>query len=415
MGKEIAEIPNFKSMELKKHVAVIHSNSNISLLQRKISNALLFHAYETLLTKDEHEIQISQLTRLIGYDSHDHKKIKQSLMNLLATVIEWNIVDGDKIDQNNTWNASSIIADASITGSTCSYSYSNKMRKLLYHPSMYGRLNMHVLAKFQSSYGLALYENCNRYQDIGQTPWFDLEKFRKLMGVEDDKYKIFRDFKVRVLDKAVEEVNKFSSLIVEPQLKKINRKVVSVQFLIQRIRDVDIEATKNKLAEKGLHEVLKVNYGFSDKQILDILKQFDENYITEKIKLVESSPSYMAGKIKNLGKYLLSALNDDYQPIKSSKKKKEDNDKKIPQNKLLQYKKYVRNAIFLELNKTTESDKGVFLDEFVGHIKHSVFYSQYVRDGLKDILVEDQFIKYVMNKQNWLTKNILQYDKWIEK
>ena len=77
--------------------------------------------------------------------------------------------------------------------------------------------------------------------------------------------------------------------------------------------------------------------------------------------------------------------------------------------------KYVRNAIFLELNKTTESDKGVFLDEFVGHIKHSVFYSQYVRDGLKDILVEDQFIKYVMNKQNWLTKNILQYDKWIEK
>ena len=414
MGKEIAEFPNFKSMELKKHVAVIHSNSNISLLQRKISNALLFHAYETLLTKDEHEIQISQLTRLIGYDSHDHKKIKQSLMNLLATVIEWNIVDGDKIDQNNTWNASSIIADASITGSTCSYSYSNKMRKLLYHPSMYGRLNMHVLAKFQSSYGLALYENCNRYQDIGQTPWFDLDKFRKLMGVEDNKYKIFRDFKVRVLDKAVEEVNKFSTLIVDPQLKKINRKVVSVQFLIKRIRDIDIESTKNKLAEKGLHEVLKVYYGFSAKQIVDVLGEFDENYITEKIKLVESSPSYKAGKIKNLGKYLLSALNDDYQSIKSSKNKKEGDDKKIPQNKLLQYKKYVRNAIFLEFDKAQDNDKGMFLDEFVGHIKHSVFYSQYVRDGLNNILVEDQFIKYVLNKQNWLTKNIMQYDKWIE-
>ena len=414
MGKEIAELPNLKSMELKKHVAVIHSNSNISLLQRKISNALLFHAYETLLTKDEHEIQISQLTKLIGYDSHDHKKIKQSLMDLLATVIEWNIVDGDKIDKSNTWNASSIIADASITGSTCSYSYSNKMRKLLYHPSMYGRLNMHVLAKFQSSYGLALYENCNRYQDIGQTPWFDLEKFRKLMGVEDDKYKIFRDFKVRVLDKAVEEVNKFSSLSVEPQLKKINRKVIAIQFLIKRIRDIDIKATNIKLAEKGLSEVLKDYYGFSAKQISDVLGQFDENYIIEKIKLVESSPSYIAGKIKNLGKYLLSALNDDYQPIKSSKKKKEGDDKKAPKSKSLQYKKYVRNTIFLELDKSPESDKEMFLEEFVGHIKLTVFYSQYVRDGLKDVLVEDQFIKYVMNRENWLTKNILQYDKWIE-
>lgn len=56
----------------------------------------------------------------------------------------------------------------------------------------------------------------------------------------------------------------------------------------------------------------------------------------------------------------------------------------------------------------------MFLEEFVGHIKLTVFYSQYVRDGLKDVLVEDQFIKYVMNRENWLTKNILQYDKWIE-
>ena len=414
MGKELAELPNLKSMELKKHVAVIHSNSNISLLQRKISNALLFHAYEGLLTKDEHEIQISHLTKLIGYDSHDHKKIKQSLMDLLATVIEWNIVDGDKIDKNGTWNASSIIADASITGSTCSYSYSNKMRKLLYHPSMYGRLNMQVQAKFQSSYGLALYENCNRYQDIGQTPWFDLDKFRKLMGVDDAKYKIFRDFKVRVLDKSVEEVNKFSPLVVEPKLKKINRRVVAVQFLIKRPKDIAIETTSNKLAEKQLPDVLKDYYGFSAKQISDILKQYDEQYITEKIKLVESSSSFIAGKIKNLGKYLLSAINDDYQPIKSSTQKMKGEDKKIPRNNLLQYKKYVRNTIIMDLDKSIEQDKRDFFNEFEKHIKNTVFFPQYVRDGLKDVLVEDQLIKYVLNKENWLTNRVLPYDCWLE-
>ena len=89
MNMRKAEGISERSLELKKHVAVIHSHSKISLLQRKISNALLFHAYDNLLIKDEHEIQISTLTKLIDYDSHDHKKIKQSLMDLLATVVEW--------------------------------------------------------------------------------------------------------------------------------------------------------------------------------------------------------------------------------------------------------------------------------------------------------------------------------------
>jgi len=412
MGKELAELPNLRSMDLKKHVAVIHSNSNISLLQRKISNALLFHAYETLLTKDEHEIQISQLTKLIGYDSHDHKKIKQSLMDLLATVIEWNIVDGDKVDKNGTWNASSIIADASITGSTCSYSYSNKMRKLLYHPSVYGRLNMQVQAKFQSSYGLALYENCNRYQDIGQTPWFELEKFRKLMGVEESKYKIFRDFKVRVLDKSIEEVNKFSSLIVVPKLKKINRKVIAVQFLINRPKHMDIEATNNKIAGKGLPDLLKDCYGFSKKQITDVLAQYNESYITEKITLVESSASFIAGKIKNLGKYLLSALNDDYQPAKSTTQKKQGADKKALKNNSQQYQQYVRNAVFVEFNKSAKSVKNKLLEEFELHIKKTIYFPQYVKDGVKNILVEDQLITYLINKESWLSNNILPYETW---
>ena len=40
-----------KALELKKHVAVIHSSNKLTLLQRKIANALLFNAYEELLTR----------------------------------------------------------------------------------------------------------------------------------------------------------------------------------------------------------------------------------------------------------------------------------------------------------------------------------------------------------------------------
>ncbi len=176
------------------------------MLTRKIANALLFNAYDELLKQDEHEIHIATLCNLIGYDSNDYKTIKKALVNLLATVIEWNLVDGNRLDAEGVWNASSIIADASIDGPICTYSYSNKMKNLLHRPELYGRLNMLVQAKFQSSYGLALYENCVRFQILNKLHGLTLLSFRKLMGVEDGKYKIFRDFKHRVLDKAIEEV-----------------------------------------------------------------------------------------------------------------------------------------------------------------------------------------------------------------
>ena len=193
-----------KPYELKKNVGAIHSCSRLTLVQRKIANALLYNAYNHLLDANEHRIHISELCELIGYNSNDYKKIKQSLVALISTVIEWNLVDKEREREEGVWNASAIIADASIDGSICIYSYSNKMRQLLHRPEMYGRLNMQVQSKFKSTYGIALYENCIRFQNIKQTPWFEISMFRKLMGVDEEKYIIFRDFKRRVLDKAIQ-------------------------------------------------------------------------------------------------------------------------------------------------------------------------------------------------------------------
>jgi len=408
MSMDIPVLAERKNRELKKHVAIIHSSNKISLLQRKISNALLFNAYDDLLSKDEHEIHVTTLTKLIGYDSNDHKRIKQALKDLLATVIEWNIVDGDKIDSDGIWNASSIIADASIEGSTCTYSYSNKMRKLLYHPTVYARLCLEVQAKFQSGYGLALYENCNRYQDIGQTPWFELEKFRKLMGVDDNKYKIFRDFKTRVLDKSVEEVNKHSQLVVEPRLKKINRKVVAIQFSINK-SNKKLNETKKELEESTISELLKNNYGLSQKQIAEILKNYEEAYIVEKIELIESSNSYKKGVIKNLGKYLLCALEDNYQQQKSAPKN-------LPKSKdkdISGYEKYLRKEILNTFNDTNKKVQEDLLMKFERYIKNTAFNSLYNNEKLKNVLVQDQFIKFILNHDNEIKNALMPINEWL--
>lgn len=333
-----------KQRELKKHVAVIHSTNKLTLVQRKIANALLFNAYDKLLVKEEHEIHITTLCNIIGYDSKDYKTIKKALLNLLATVLEWNLVDGERLDSEGIWNASSIIADASINGPICTYSYSNKMKKLLYRPNIYGRLDMAVQAKFQSSYGLALYENCNRFQDIGQTPCFSMDTFRKLMGVDEHKYKIFRDFKSRVLNKAIEEVNKYSPIQISPLLKRRGRQVISIQFII----------TKTKLEFSAHSNKVKIQSGPS-------------NSLTPQINM-EST--------------------------------------RIHQNLIFEYRRFQDKFLLAKFNQHPQSKQLYITQEFEKFMVKSVrgiYIDLYKRDGLAHPLVQDQFCLFLRQAYSeWL-------------
>ena len=75
-------------------------------------------------------------------------------------------------------------------------------------------------------------KNCIRYKGIPQTKWFEFDNFKKLMGVAPNHYPIFRDFKRRVLDKAVEEVNLCADLFVEPEMERVGRKVMRIRFIL---------------------------------------------------------------------------------------------------------------------------------------------------------------------------------------
>ena len=69
MGLNVTDVGYEKKeskKELKKHAATIHCSNSLSLLQRKITNALMYHAYKELMSK-RHEITVKQLCRLIGY------------------------------------------------------------------------------------------------------------------------------------------------------------------------------------------------------------------------------------------------------------------------------------------------------------------------------------------------------------
>ncbi len=414
-----------KSPELKKHVGLIHSTNKLSLLERKIANALLYYAYNDLLTKNEHSIHISSLCILIGYNSKDDKTIKKALMSLMSTVLEWNLLEKDKQEEKSVWVASTMLADAKIEGPICTYSYSNRMRELCYHPEFYGQLDMQALAMFKSTYGLALYENCIRYQSISQTPWFDITVYRKLMGVSRDKYAVFRDLNRRVIKPAVAEVNQHSPINIKPEFKKGGRAIVAIRFQVskrsatQMLQQFEENNVKDSIANK-----LKNDYGLSALQLKAVMEKYEVAYLLEKMALIKSSPSYQEGRIKNLASYLEKALLRDYKAPKSSKinvnklrikSEKEAKDKALYEEirkRYLDYQIQQLPKVFEDLN---DKEKAKISREFDDYISKTVYSGLYTKEGLANITVRDRLAEFIMKYHSKLLSSLLSLEEFCQK
>lgn len=351
-----------RSLLLKKHTATIHCANTLSLLQRKISNALLFAAYDTLLIQEVHQISIRDLCNLIGYNGNNYPVIKSALRQLVATQIEWNLIDD--IGEAE-WTASTILASVQLKGAECFYAYSPHMKQLLHSPQIYGVINLAIQSKFKSAYSLALYENVARYKNLPNTKWFDINLFRQLMGVPEDQYLIFRDFKRRVLTQSVKEVNAFSDLIIESEIKRSGREVKAIRFKIENRKSVHaVGKTENALTENSvLAARLAKDFGLTKAQIHKVISQYSEATIIEKINIIENLDVYKKGKIKNLAAYLIQALKDNYQSAISS-------------NVVQLRQKHVK-----DLAESVQEQQRLHLEE------SKQAYESYVNELVKDFLV----------------------------
>lgn len=127
-----------------------------------------------------------------------------------------------------------------------------------------------------SIYSVRLYELLVQWKAAKKTPVFELERFRGQMGVGVDEYKAMSNFKIRVLDRAVTEINELTDLKVSYIQKKKGRKIVGFQFTV-------LEKTKpkntNSNRDSNNGDMFTIE-GLSDKQLGRIArnKQFIADY-----------------------------------------------------------------------------------------------------------------------------------------
>ena len=140
-------------------------------------------------------------------------------------------------------------------------------------------------ASMDSIYSVRLYELLVQWKAAKQTPMFELEKFREQLGVEVTEYKAMCDFKKRVLQVAINEINEKSDIKISYEQVKKGRSIAGFKFKVVA-KDRPNNAKRESDRDLNTADIFSVE-GLSDKQLGRIARS--PNFMADYNHLVSST------------------------------------------------------------------------------------------------------------------------------
>jgi len=90
------------------------------------------------------------------------------------------------------------------------------------------------IANLTSVHAVRLYELLISWRSTGKTPVYELADFRQKLGIEPDEYPRMHNFKARVLDPALKQINEHTDITAEYQQHKKGRRIAAFSFSFEQ-------------------------------------------------------------------------------------------------------------------------------------------------------------------------------------
>jgi len=326
-----------KALIIKKASALIQTNvKNFTLVQRKLINLFIYIAQKNG-DKEGYSISTSVLKKKCGITMKGNEDLKTQLLNLLGVVIQFNYLGKD----NEDWEACTLISGARIQKGSkyTEFEFPKRLREKILTPNMYVPLNILLIANLKSKYTIVLYEFLKDYLHSPAIPELTILQFKNLMGVEEGRYKKFKDFRKRVIDKAVNEINESTEIQCFCTLvKNHGNKYSHIKFVVKENKNFKFPQSVSLVEDTEQLPLFKSKTEIPT-EILKILPQkYQINLIYHQIAPYFDDLDFLISNIKyanqnctkNYPAYLKLALKNDYAKVNREVKEKKD---KIVQNK----------------------------------------------------------------------------------
>lgn len=226
-------------------LAIVPKTTRITSLGRKAYNVLLHEAQEAGLERDVFRAPLERIVKGIDFDSNDHALIKKHLRAMVSTTVEW---QSPTAGEGSDWNVSGLLAHAKLTKERgqvwVEWSYAVNLKQELLEPTVFAKLKLEILSQLRSHAGIALYEICTRYKEIGLTarqPW---RWWRPVLSGQPETEKNaaleYRIFKRDTLKPAIAEVSAITDVEVELVEHREGRFISEIQFAVRKKRQASL-------------------------------------------------------------------------------------------------------------------------------------------------------------------------------
>lgn len=132
------------------------------------------------------------------------------------------------------------------------------------------------IARLTSVHAIRLYELLIQWRSTGKTPVIDLAKFRGQLGIGPDEYPRMTNFKQRVLDPALKQINTYTDITAKYEQHKKGRSISGFSFTFTQKNAVKTAITKPKRTQITRKEAEKE--GRPGEEWHDLVKRLSTEY-----------------------------------------------------------------------------------------------------------------------------------------
>lgn len=264
-------------------LAMIPRREKITALGRRTYNTLMYIAQQMLRAGKDQEVYSAPLTdvvRLLQYDSKDLELIKKHLRAMVNTSVEW---QSPTAGETADWQVCALLSQARLYPKSgqvwVDWAFAPALRQELLNPRVFAQLDLAVLALLRTHPAIFLYEIACRYRKVGKSPraqwrwWHD-----PLTGRAPDPERLakisYPIFKRDVLKPALAEVNAVTGFTLKLTEYKEGRSIGEIQFQI--VEDARLTADPRKPPVKADMESVRLarDCGISDERVEQLVSEF---------------------------------------------------------------------------------------------------------------------------------------------
>lgn len=319
-------------------IAIRPKRGRLTLLSRRIYNALLYHSQRQGVDEPVYRLALSELIGDARFNSNNTELLKSHLRDMQATTIEWSTSSASL----KRWVSSQLLGTVTIEeqgrGRPCmvTWRYPDEIKERLVKPHQYTRVLLEMSSQMRSYSAAVLYEIGARYltspgrlsmrEDV---VWWAAV----LTGRSDIKEVDYRFLKRDVISKALAEIDAlcddFSLELIE---HKRGRKIEEIQFRVcpklqQRLDDIhaahrnvfDLELVGRLIAAAGLkQDEAQDLYATTDEGLIRAtLDHLDQRQRSATMPALKSPAAYFKDALKK-GYAGISALAAEGSPASGS-------------------------------------------------------------------------------------------------